>query len=79
MAKGFVRGYSPLPFDTLPEMPKTRGIVPSIAEPVISAGTNPVGPTSALEKSPWGGRVKVRADYPAHFIPVVIAGTFNCQ
>jgi hypothetical protein len=40
-----VRGYEPLHSDTLPKMPWIRGIVPSETEPVISVGTNPVGPT----------------------------------
>ncbi len=38
-------GYKPLISHTLPKMPWIRGIVPSQAEPVISVGTNPVGPT----------------------------------
>ena len=48
-------------------------------EPVGLTRPNPVGPTSAFEKGPWRGKATVRADYPAHFIPAVIAGTFNCQ
>ncbi len=52
----FCEGRWPLVLDALPEMPWIRGTVPSETKPVISAGTNPVGPTSAFEKGPWKGK-----------------------
>jgi len=48
-------------------------------EPVGLTCSNPVGPTSALEKGPWRREATVRADYPAHIISAVVAGTINCQ
>jgi hypothetical protein len=47
-------------------------------EPVGLTCPNPVGPTSAFEKSPWRRKATVRAEYPAHFVPAFIAVTFNC-
>jgi len=40
--KGFVRGYYPLLFDTLPEMPFWKDIVPFLAEPVENVCSNPL-------------------------------------
>jgi hypothetical protein len=46
MIRGLARGYEPLLFVTLPEMPYRKVVVPFSAEPVENVGRNPLRSTT---------------------------------
>ena len=59
MEERFTRGYYPLLFDTLPEMPFWKDFVPFRVEPVEKVGSNPLRSTSMwslCRNSRIGGR-----------------------